>query len=283
MFEILKQKKRVSLLIVILLTCSVLGVYAQNADYEERLKQAEQVAQQLVKPNVAVFDLHNNTDLKKITIELIKVAKDPKIQGILLWIDCNGGYSGLITSIHDTLLRIKKLKPIVALVRGNAYSGAYHIAVAAHYIFAHGESEVGSIGVKYEIYRYKNTKVKQNGIEADLDVTLFTAGKYKGVTSVYGKELTEEDKREIQRGVDAINRRFIADVAQARNLDISTADQWADAKTFIAHEAVELGLIDEAEAKMVELIRDKNPDKLVKGDVEYIFFDCVAPAPAPSK
>lgn len=285
MFNFLEKKRAVLLLIGAL---SILGPIGagdfQSNEYEVRLKQAEKIVKELVIPKVAAFDLHNNTDLKKMTLDLIKVAKDSKIHGILLWIDSNGGGSAMMASIHDTLLRIKKFKPVVVLVRGNVLSGAYHIASAADYIFAHSESLVGSIGTVCTVSRYKNPKVNENGIKADLDITLFTGGKYKAMGNRYGAELTEDEKSAFQREVNLITKQFINDVAQNRNLYVEKADQWADARTFIAHEAVELGLIDEvgtafeAEVKMVELIRKKNLEKLVKGDVEYIFFDCVAPA-----
>lgn len=275
MFKFVERKNQMALFVIGLLIFSGLGASdAQNNEYENRLKQAEQ----LIRPNIAIFDLNHSTDLKKMTLDLIKVTKDPKIHGILLWIDSSGGNSALTTSVHDTLLRIKKLKPVIALVRGVALSGAYHIATAADYIFAHGESEIGCVGTIGTIRRYKNPKVKEDGIEAELEVKLFTAGKYKEMGSFYQSELSEEEENEMQRGIDAIAKVFVTDVARNRNLDTEKIDQWGEARLFVAHEAVAIGLIDEvgtafeAEAKMVELIRAKNPEKLVSATVEYTFI-----------
>lgn len=269
-------EKNIIVIIVVISTLSMVEIRStQNCDYNQQLSLAEK----LIKPHVGVFDLHNSADLKAMTINLIKAAKNPNIHGILLWIDSNGGNSALFSSVHDTLLRIRTLKPVVVLIRGNAFSGAYHIASAADYIFAHSESMVGSIGTVCTISRYKNPKIKEDGVEADLETILIKHGKYKTTHHVYNEnELTDEEKSEIQKGVTALAERFIANVANNRILDIARADQWADARKFIAHEAAEIRLIDEvgtlfeAEAKIVELIRVKNPGLLVSATVEYSFF-----------
>jgi protease-4 len=155
-------------------------------------------------------------------------------------------------------------KPVVALVAGWANSCGYMIASAADYIFAHSFSELGCIGVVQELAKYKEVKVTGN-VEAKMDVELFTAGQFKAIFNAY-KELSDEDRAHIQEGIEKGYQQFLNLVSQNRNLERNEYKNWAEAKIFIAPQALELGLIDEigtifeAEAKILELIRQRNPD-----------------------
>jgi len=68
------------------------------------------------------------------------------VKGIVLRVDCPGGYAHLIEQVYLDILQLKQKKPLVTSIT-SALSGGYYIAVAADYIYVHPSSMVGNIGV----------------------------------------------------------------------------------------------------------------------------------------
>jgi len=207
--------------------------------------------------------LDSDTKPKDICATLWALERDPQYEGIMLIID---GYARDISSyscIHDMILRIKKKKPVVALITGSAFSGMYLMASAADYIFAHSGTHIGDIGTQVEIQRWSDVHFEHNNYKANAKTYLFKAGAYKSLENPIAPDLTEEEMAELQRYVEAEYRTLVTSIAQNRNLDVDRANEWADGKTFIASEALKHGLIDEigtrfeAVDKLVELMEKK--------------------------
>lgn len=206
-----------------------------------------------------------NTNLKEFGGTLINMAKDNDCHGILLVIDNNGGSAGLYSTLHDTICSIKKRKPVVALVIGNACSAAYWVASAADYIIAHSACSIGNIGVYQEIERWKDVSVTRGEYKALVAKTyMIKAGKYKNLYNPSASDLSEDQITYIEEEVKKLYLEFIKTVARNRNLDVARHNEWADGKTFLPSEALQLGLIDEigtifeAEAKLIELMNKKH-------------------------
>lgn len=205
--------------------------------------------------------LNPDTDLQSFAEVMLGLAKNDACDGILVIIDNNGGSSAHYSVIYDLMCRIKKIKPIVGLVTGNAYSVGYLVASAVDYLFAHSLSGVGNIGVYQEVQRWADVSIKQDSYEALAKMYVFRSGKYKGLTNPCVGDLSEDEKTYLQNQVEKVYQELVAMIAQSRGLDIAQADKWADGKDFIASEALALGLIDEigtifeAEAKLVELMK----------------------------
>lgn len=210
--------------------------------------------------------LDSNTNLKDFGSLLWQTAKDEKCYGILLLIDNSGGAAGVYSYLHDMVRRIRKIKPVVALITGNAVSGGYWVASAADYIIAQSASDIGSIGVYREIQCWSDVHIESGAYKAKMSAYVLTAGKYKAVASPY-KELSKEDEAYLQEEIEKTYQAFLASVAFDRNLDVARADEWADGKTFIASEALKLKLIDEigtrfeAEDKLTALMRMRRKNK----------------------
>jgi protease IV len=232
---------------------------------------------QVYNPRIAVIDFSNTVDLVRLEKLLINIAKDQTIQGVLLTINHKGGGNEVIV-IHDLIWRLKRVKPVVGLIRGDAFSAGYWVASAVDYLIAHTASEVGNIGVVREVHRWQPTTIKHGEYEATAKIHLLKAGKYKALGNPWSDDLSEDETIYIQADIDAVYELFKRTVAVNRSLDLAQADDWANGKTFMALKALELKLIDEigtvfeAESKLVELIQNKNPDCLISNNVEYIFM-----------
>ncbi len=221
--------------------------------------------------------IDSSPDLKQLTLHIIGAVKDSAVKGIILLINCRGGGMTTFSMLHDTIKKACQFKPIVAVVT-HAVSGGYLIAGAADYIIAHSCSEVGSIGVIMELKHFKNACLVGDNIEAEYNSILFKAGEFKDVYQSYGRgELSEKEQNYLQKGVNDAYDAVVALVAEDRGLNKEEADIWANAKEFMSHEALELGLIDQigtlfdAEEKIMELIQTKRYRSYPDYKIKYSF------------
>ncbi|MCK4264759.1 signal peptide peptidase SppA [Candidatus Babeliales bacterium] len=168
-----------------------------------------------------------------------KFLKKDEVKGLILKINSNGGLPGASQAIFSELKRFKKTKPIVAVVHDMAASGSYYVAAAADKIVANPSTIIGSIGVLMQL---PNVKAFLN--RYDLDMRLLHAGKYKTSGSIF-KDMTAEETIHLEELMYDSYDQFVKDMAEARKLDISKKDDWANGKIFTGNQALKLGLIDQ--------------------------------------
>lgn len=89
--------------------------------------------------------LSSSTADKYTSIINMAVMND-SVKGIVVRVDCPGGYADLIEQVYLDLLVLKQKKPLVASIT-SALSGGYYIAVAADYIYTLPTSMVGNVGL----------------------------------------------------------------------------------------------------------------------------------------
>lgn len=268
------MKKVVVVIALLYLPISAFSV----RDYLPTILHKEEVAIESIMPKVAVIYLDEALDFKKTANNLVSAAKNKEILGIVLIINNFGGSVGAYSVIHDLIKKVSTIKPVISLICQGAYSCGYMVASASTYIFAHSLSDVGNIGVLSEITRYKNPKVKTNLI-ADMNVELLQAGEFKTLHMYYAKDLLPHEKEYLQDILDQTYQKFLEMVARNRNLDITQYKEWAEGKTFIAPEALRLGLIDEigtifdVQQKMLSLITKKNSNVTYSDDIEFVVME----------
>lgn len=228
-----------------------------------------------LKPKIAVITLVEDFDISQAMFQLTVAAKDKDIAGISLIIDCNGGSAAHFSALHDLIKKVCLKKPVVGLVIGSALSAGYLIASATHYIIAQSVSNIGSIGAIAEIHKYKEPKITGN-IDAKLEVELFHAGEYKAIYHPY-QNLTEQERAYLQADIQKSYETFLKLVSQNRKLDLNTYKTWAEGKCHLAADALQMGLIDEigtifeAESKLIEMLRVRNPDLIYDNEVEFLY------------
>lgn len=239
----------------------------------------------VIKPRVAIVFIQPQVNFTESILDLIGIAKNKDILGVIFVIDNNGGPLAQYSALHDVMKKMSLIKPTVSLVAGNAYSCGYLIASAANYIIAHSCSGIGSIGLLHEVARYKNAKTKGQ-TEADLEVEIFQAGACKTLFNEFAKALTDEDRKYLQDNLTISYKQFLKLVAENRNLSLDNYTDWAEGKSFISCEALKRGLIDEigtafeAEKKIIELIRQKYPDFTFADEIEPLYKKESQPQPA---
>ena len=92
------------------------------------------------------FSWGKTANVKELTAQIKEVAKDKKIKAVIFCIDSPGGEATVIDILHHNMEKVRKKKPVVALLGAIAASGGYYIAVASDCIIANRLTTTGNIG-----------------------------------------------------------------------------------------------------------------------------------------
>jgi len=174
-----------------------------------------------------------NAALKKLD----EINKDGSVKGVILEIDSPGG---AVVASKQLAAKVKSMdKPVVALVKESAASGAYWVASSSDWIVSDELSVIGSIGVIGSYLQFSDL-MKEYGV----DYERLVAGDMKDLGSPF-KELTSEERKLLQTRLDEIHAYFMNDVALSRKISIESIKEISDGSFYLGREAKELGLVDE--------------------------------------
>lgn len=178
------------------------------------------------------------TEDRKVTLAVNKLATDPAVKALIVSIDSPGGSVAGGESLHDAIARVAAKKPVVAVMRGQAASAAYMIAVATNRIYARQSTLTGSIGVLLEAPQVAGLLDKLG-----IGVTTIVSGPLKdqpGLTH----PLSDQGKTVLQGLVTDMYNQFVAMVAQGRHMDPAKVREVGDGRAYTGQQALKLGLID---------------------------------------
>ncbi|RME55551.1 signal peptide peptidase SppA [Candidatus Woesearchaeota archaeon] len=224
--------KMLGFVAILFLLSSLLGLFFNNMDLSNKIVVIEVKGPIGIENNLFVKSSEEN-----IIDDLDEAAKDDSVKGIILEIDSNGGTPVASKEVADKIKSIGK--PVVALVKGAALSGAYWVASSSDKIVADELSLLGSVGVRGSFLQFSGF-LKDHDIEYERLV----AGKYKDAASPF-KGLTDDEKDMLQKKLDLIHDYFIEDVKANRKLSDDEVKRIRTAELFLGKEAKELNLVDE--------------------------------------
>lgn len=162
---------------------------------------------------------------------------DPDVSHIVFDINSNGGLVSGCDELAQEIFRSRDLKPSLAVVDANCYSGAYYLGSAASHIVCTPSGGVGSIGV---VAMHLDASKALD--EIGLKVTFIYAGDEK-VDGNPTEPLSDRAKASIDRTVQYHYGMFTDSVARARGLPVENI-RATEARCYTPPEALELGLID---------------------------------------
>lgn len=176
---------------------------------------------------------------KKVAAQLRKLRKDKKVKAIVLRINSPGG-SALAS---DVMWREVKLtsaeKPIIASMSDVAASGGYYMAMACDTIVAYPNTITGSIGV-FGMYLYLGDFLKNKlGITTESVET----GQFSNIGDP-SEQLSDAERRMIQRSVEETYRIFTNKAAQGRGLAVDSLVKLASGRVWTGEQAIKNGLAD---------------------------------------
>lgn len=171
------------------------------------------------------------TSIDVVDDALDAIEGNEAIKALVLEIDSPGG---TVSGVPELAERIGNMSiPVIAYTPSLMASAAYWIGSSADEVIASKSAIVGSIGVYLPAITLKGM-YDQMGVNVDL----IKAGKYKG--ALYpGTELTDEQRDDLQSGVDYVYGLFAAQVAR-REVD----QEDMQGQDFYADQAIERNLVD---------------------------------------
>ena len=264
------ERKNLAIIIIVLCALSLLaGIFKPAA-------KNNAVPIQKTKPNISVFENVDTTgdriallnidgvisadaqasawqdgfSLDGFLASIEKVRKDKKVKAVLLRINSPGGTVAASQDIYDSIIKLRKEKPVVVSMADVTASGGYYISSAADRIVAQRGTMTGSIGV---IFNFMDFVDLENKIGISSNV--IKSGKFKDAGSS-DRKMTPEEKDLFQSSINIAYKQFINDITSARvnrndkyepkakPLTIDTLKKYADGRVFLGEEALQLGFID---------------------------------------
>ncbi len=229
-------------------------IAAQNQtidQLEQLIKERDSSHSSLGNETIKVLRISGGIDASLVGPTLMKLRnwrRNDNVTAVLLWIDSPGGGVGSTRQIYDAVKKLSLVKPVIAYTGGYMLSGGYYLAQGADKIISRPKATIGSIGVLYVHYNYKEN-LEDNKIE----VTVFKTGKYKD-TGAPWRALTEEEKNNIDASINDSFNDFVNVIAQNTDLNSSRVLRFADGSTYYGNTAKRYGLIDDT-AKFEGVIR----------------------------
>lgn len=178
-------------------------------------------------------------DANDVLEKIYASSDDENIKAVLFNIDSPGGALSPSVEISKAIKELNEKKPVIVYASGTMASGSYLSGVWARKILANEGSFIGSIGV---IMQGANIENLANRI--GISEQTVKAGEYKEA-GTFMRAWNEKERESLQNLVDKSYSFFVNEVANARHLNIDNNETWANARVFLADDALKLGLIDE--------------------------------------
>ncbi len=185
---------------------------------------------------------------------LLELAEDDEVDGVLLEMSTPGGTIFGSKAIADGVAEYQAEtgKPVVAYVADISASGGMYAMAGADQIVADHGTLIGSIGVIFGPFvHYDGVTALDGGLlgggvttENGITFEYLTAGRSKDFGSPY-REMTAEERRVLQEGLDDAYDSFVAHVADGRDLTSEGIKSDLGALIFGEDQALKRGLIDQ--------------------------------------
>lgn len=192
-----------------------------------------------VRGTLAPQGLYGTTYYNVLADQVRDAAADDKVGAIVLAVRSPGGYVWGCAECGDAIYEARQSKPVVAVADPYCFSAAYWLAAQASAFYCTTSGEVGSVGVR-------SGHTDMSGFESKIGMvtTLVASHPDKIAGHPYGP-LSDEDRAEIQAGVDESNVLFAAAIARGRGMKAGeVAGAHGTGKTFSAPRALANGAID---------------------------------------
>lgn len=170
---------------------------------------------------------------------LRQAADDEDIKAVVLRVDSGGGSALASEAILREMQMVRDAgKPVIVSMGGVAASGGYMISLASDEIWAHPTTVTGSIGV-VAMFPNFGRLFDRVGIGVDGVGT----HKYSDALRL-DQPMDDEVKVVIETLVEGTYDRFKGLVAEYRELEPETVQQWAEGRVWLGTVAQEAGLVD---------------------------------------
>jgi signal peptide peptidase SppA len=178
------------------------------------------------------------TSVSQLRADVQSLASDKEVEAVLLWITSPGGSVAQIDELHGDLMDLRRHKAVHAYVEGLGASAAYWLASAATKITSNRTGQVGSLGVLTAVEDWSENYAKQ-GIKVHVIATSPNKG-----AGIEGTPIPAALLDEMREAVEYLGGIFMAAVRDGRSMTDDQVKALFTGRTWMAHRAREVGLID---------------------------------------
>ena len=176
--------------------------------------------------------------------EIIKLADNDKVKGLVLRVNSGGGSAFASEQIWEALEYFKsKDKPFYVSMGDYAASGGYYISCGADKIYADATTLTGSIGVFGMIPEASELLNNKLGVHFSV-----VQSNPNAAFPVFFKPLTTDQMAAMQTNVNNTYALFTQRVADGRDLPVDSVRSIAEGRVWVGSSALRLGLVDELAA-----------------------------------
>lgn len=179
------------------------------------------------------------TSYEAIANGVREAAADARISTIVLDVRSPGGTVWGCQEAADAIFQARSVKPVIAVASPYSFSAAYWLSTQASKFYVTTSGEVGSVGVR-------SGHTDMSGFEAMIGMKTTLIGSHPDKIAAHPHApLADDDRADIQMGVDESNRRFALAIARGRGMRLGDiASVHGTGKTFSARRALDRGAID---------------------------------------
>lgn len=177
---------------------------------------------------------------EKMVPEILSLAKNDKVKGLILRVNSGGGSAFASEQIWNALEVFKKTqKPLFVSMGDVAASGGYYISCGANCIYAEPTTLTGSIGIFGIIPNVKGLLNNNVGITSD-NVSTNINGELFSIIS----PMSTLQKNKMQKYIENGYELFVKRCAEGRNMSIDSIKTIAEGRVWDGISALKYGLID---------------------------------------
>ena len=181
----------------------------------------------------------NRTGAESLSRLIRQARNDDKVKALVFRIDSPGGSAAASEIIRQELVATQQAGiPVIASFSTLAASGGYWIAATTDEIWSEPTTITGSIGIFGMLPTFEET-LDEVGIHTDGVGTTPWSGAMSAT-----RPLAEPVKDMIQQSIEAGYRRFLALVAEGRDMTPEDVDTVAQGRVWAGATALDLGLVD---------------------------------------
>lgn len=215
-------------------------------------------------------------DAKNVVGELLDIAKDDDIKGLVFRVNSPGGSAYDSEQIWAALQEVKKAgKPFVVSMGNYAASGGYYISCSADYIFAEPTTLTGSIGIFGQFF---NASKASN--ELGINFNTVSTNQNSAITPFIAMNDFQKNKFQtmVNRGYELFTKRC----ADGRKMPQDSLKKIAEGRVWDGITAKKIGLVDnlggveEAIKKVAELAKLKDDYRTDTYPVPQTWFELIS-------
>ncbi|MBK18231.1 MAG: signal peptide peptidase SppA [Rhodospirillaceae bacterium] len=180
--------------------------------------------------------IHN--DLKRLSV-IDEIRKDDNAKALIVRINSPGGTVVGGEALHRALNRVRKEKPVIAVMDELATSAGYMVAVASDRIIAHEGTITGSIGVLFQ-----TAEVTELLSKLGVKFEAIKSAPLKAEPSPFSK-VTPKVREATKLLVDDMYSMFVDMIVKNRDMTLEKVRGLADGRVYTGRMALKNGLVDE--------------------------------------